>query len=133
VLADAIAFAPSLLVGQGLGILAATADVVDGVRPRNVLRLHPRLAGRLAVILTALGVTLGAAGVADAARLRVALGITCAAAAFLLALATWVLLIEPDDEGGDRNGLDEPKWWPQFESDLHDWIRRTRIPAGPRV
>lgn len=116
-----------------MGIIAATAGWVNGVRPRTVLREHSLLLSRAAFGLASVGLVLGAIGVAEVDRLQAALGSTCAAAAFLVAIATWLLLVEPEDEGEEQDGLDEPKWWPQFEQDLADWSRQSRIPAGPRL
>ncbi len=129
----AIAFAASLLAGPSMGIIAASAGWVQGVRPRQFLRECRPLLRRCAFGFASMGLVLGAVGVAEADRLQAALGSTCAAAAFLVAIATWLLLVEPEDEGDEPNGLDEPKWWPQFEADLADWTRQTRIPVGPRL
>jgi hypothetical protein len=56
---------------------------------------------------------------------------TCLGAALLLAFATWLLLIESDDDGESRT--DDPDWWPEFERELGIWSRRLKVPAGPRT
>jgi hypothetical protein len=61
---------------------------------------------------------------------RAALALTCLAVAFLLAAASWLLLVEPDDDG-TIEGPDEPEWWPAFERELEEWTRG-RVSLGGR-
>lgn len=131
--AIAIALVASLLAGPSLGLLAATGGWVRGVCPRNFLRERRHLFQSCALGVVSIGCVLGAVGVVAADRLQVALGSTCAGTTLLVAIATWILLVEPDGGGEEPEGLDEPKWWPQFERDLADWTRQIRIPAGPRL
>ncbi len=63
--------------------------------------------------------------------------------AALFSLTAYFALRTPDD-GGDDGGVDEdlpdPPWWPDFERDLRDYIRRgpkppakpPRLPTGTR-
>jgi hypothetical protein len=61
---------------------------------------------------------------------RAALALTCLAVSLLLAAASWLLLVEPDD-GGPDDAPDEPEWWPAFERELEEWTRG-RVPLGGR-
>ena len=57
------------------------------------------------------------------------LTLTCFAATLLIALASWLLLVEEDDDYPGETP-DEPEWWPAFERELDAWTRRTRVPVG---
>lgn len=131
--AVAVAFVATLLAGAAFGVLAAALAWVRDVRPRRFLRAHASALSAAAGAIAAAAVGIAALSVTQADRLQQALVPTCAAVCLLLALATWLLLVEPDDDGGDADDADEPKWWPQFEEELADWSRKTRVPAGPRV
>jgi len=63
---------------------------------------------------------------------RLALALTCGAAALLLGFATWVLLVEPDDRY-PSDTPDEPEWWPAFERELEAWTQRRHVPSGTRT
>lgn len=130
--AIAVAFAATLLVGPAVGLLAAVLGWVKEVRPRQFLRKRSSLLSKAAALFAAAGFVLVGIGIAQADRLQAPLAPTCAAAALLLAIATWLLSVEPDDGGEEAETLDEPKWWPDFERDLADWTETTRLPAGPR-
>ncbi len=82
------------------------------------------------VAVAATGVTL--AGVIAERHQQAALALTCLAVSILLAIASWVLLVEADDDGPDEIP-DDPEWWPAFERQLEDWTRQRRVPAGPRA
>jgi hypothetical protein len=62
----------------------------------------------------------------------ITLALTCLAVSVLIAVASWVLLVESDDDGPEEIP-DDPEWWPAFERELADWSRRRRVPAGPRA
>jgi hypothetical protein len=128
----AIAFAAAAAGGSAVGVLAATLGWVEGVQPRRLVREHVNLVTKTAFGLASAAGLAVAISVAQTDRLQAALGPTCAAAAFLLAIAAWVLAVEPEDEGEALEELDEPKWWPQFERDLTEWRDRMRVPVGPR-
>ena len=62
---------------------------------------------------------------------RPALLATCVAVVALTGFATWVLLIEADDD--DRFAASgEPEWWPTFERELEAWSRREPAEAPRR-
>jgi hypothetical protein len=96
-----------------------------------VLREHRSALEPLSVVVAAIAVLGALGGIIGADQLRWALAPTCAASALLVGIASWLLLVEPDDHG-EIDSWGDPHWWPQFERDLDDW-RRTRIPAGPRT
>jgi hypothetical protein len=130
VAAIAIAFAATLMAGVSAGLFCAIRASADGVRPRRVLRDHRSVLEPLSAVIVVVGLLGAIAGVITADHLRWALAPTCAAAGLLVAIASWLVLVEPDDRG-DVDSWGDPHWWPQFERDLDDW-RRSRIPAGPR-
>jgi hypothetical protein len=56
--------------------------------------------------------------------------------AAMLSITTFFALRTPDDAGGENDGSPddqpEPPWWPDFERDLRDYMRRRpREPAKP--
>jgi hypothetical protein len=77
------------------------------------------------------GITLVVAAIAVTSTdsLRWTLAVTCLAAGALVAIATWLVSVEPDDEG-DADEVVEPKWWPDFERELAEWQQSRRVPAG---
>jgi hypothetical protein len=119
------------MAGVAGGVLCAARAGAAGTRPRRWLREHRLVMERASAALTiaALGVTAYAAVAAD--HPRAPLAATCAATAVLLAIATWLILVERD-EGGETDVWGDPKWWPQFERDLAEWTRHSRVPAGRR-
>jgi len=93
------------------------------------LRHHEGLARHAGRGLALAGSVTAVIGVLASGHQRLALALTCAAAALLLGFATWLLLVEPDDH--DPSGTpDEPQWWPAFERELEAWTRRARVPSG---
>lgn len=128
--AIAIAFTAALIAGISAGLFCALRASADGVRPRRVLREHRTVLEPLSLIVAGTGLLGAIAGVVGADHLRWALAPTCAAAGLLIAIASWLVLVEPDDNG-EVDSWGDPHWWPQFEQDLDEW-QRTRIPAGPR-
>lgn len=128
--AIAIAFTAALIAGISAGLFCALRASADGVRPRRVLREHRTVLEPLSLIVAGTGLIGAIAGVVGADHLRWALAPTCAAAGLLIAIASWLVLVEPDDNG-EVDSWGDPHWWPQFEQDLDEW-QRTRIPAGPR-
>jgi hypothetical protein len=130
VAAIAIAFTAALIAGISAGLFCALRASADGVRPRRVLRERRTILEPLSVFVAGCGLLGAIAGVIGADHLRWALAPTCAAAGLLIAIATWLVLVEPDDHG-EIDSWGDPHWWPQFEQDLDEW-RRSRIPAGPR-
>jgi hypothetical protein len=131
VAAIAIAFTAAMIAGISAGLFCAIRASTDGVRPRRVLREHRSALEPLSVVVAAIAVLGALGGIIGADQLRWALAPTCAASALLVGIASWLLLVEPDDHG-EIDSWGDPHWWPQFERDLDDW-RRTRIPAGPRT
>jgi len=125
------AIASSVFAGASAGVLLAALSRGD-VRPRRSLRDHGRLArpGAACVAFAATLLTVG--GVEAARHDRVALAFTCVAVALLLAFASWLLLVEPDDDDYPADTPDEPEWWPAFERDFEAWSRRARVPSGHR-
>ena len=114
-----------------MGVLCATRGWSEGVRPRRFFREHARGTDACATALAGAGLVAATVAITGADRFQWTLASTCAAAGLLLAVATWLLSVEPDDEGDAEDPL-EPKWWPQFERELAEWQRTNRIPAGPR-
>jgi hypothetical protein len=130
VAAIAIAFAAAITAGISAGLLCAIRASADGVRPRRVLREHRTVLEPLSAVMSSLALLGAVAGVVGADHLRWALAPTCAATAMLLAIASWLVLVEPDDNG-EVDSWGDPQWWPEFERDLEEW-RRSRTPVGPR-
>lgn len=126
----AIAFAAALIAGISAGLFCAVRASSDGVRPRRLLREHRSVLEPLSAAIACIALGGAVGGIITADHLRWALAPTCAAAALLVGIASWLLLVEPDDHG-EIDSWGNPHWWPQFERDLDEW-RRTRIPAGPR-
>jgi hypothetical protein len=131
VAAIAIAFTAALIAGISAGLFCALRASADGVRPRRILREHRTVLEPLSAIVTCIALGGAIGGVIGADHLRWALAPTCAAAGLLIAIASWLVLVEPEDDG-EIDAWGDPHWWPQFEQDLDDW-RRSRIPAGPRA
>jgi len=129
--AIATAFGASLLAGVSIGVLCGTRGYAEGIRPRRFVREHRRLVEAVGVPVTGVTVLVAAAAVAGAGGLRVSLAPSCAAAAVLVAIAAWLLVVEADD-GGESEASTEPKWWPQFERELFEWSRTRRTPTAPR-
>ena len=111
-----------------MGVLLAASTRRDGIRARAALREHSLLATRFAACATLILWAGGLAGVLSAERDRAWLGLTCVAAALLLAVATWLLLLETDDDYPGETP-DEPAWWPGFERELREWMRTRRVPV----
>jgi hypothetical protein len=130
VAAIAIAFTAAVIAGISAGLFCALRTSADGVRPRRLLREHRPGLEPLSVIVAGCGLLGAIAGVIGADHLRWSLAPTCAAAGLLIAIASWLVLVEPDDHG-EVDSWGDPHWWPQFEQDLDEW-RRTRVPAGTR-
>jgi hypothetical protein len=123
------AVASAVLAGASTGVILAAASRGDGVRARRSLRDHPRLARRGGGCVAVFASVLAFAGVTAARHQQAGLALTCIAAASLIALASWLLLVEADDDDPGETS-DEPEWWPSFERDLDEWVLRTRAPAG---
>ena len=119
----------SVVAGASAGVLLAVASCGNGYRARRALRYQAVFARRSSTALAIAAILVTGAGVYAVAHQRIGLALTCAATAFLIALASWLLLVEEDDDYPDETP-DEPKWWPDFERQFHDWTRRTRVPAG---
>jgi hypothetical protein len=130
VAAIAVAFAAALIAGISAGLFCAVRASADGVRPRRVLREYRSILEPLSATVVCIAILGAVAGIVTADHLRWALAPTCAAAGVLVAIASWLVLVEPDDRG-EIDSWGDPHWWPQFEQDLDEW-RRSRIPAGPR-
>jgi hypothetical protein len=128
VVAAVSAIASGVVAGAWMGVLVAATSYGAGVRPRRWLRENARLSRRFCGCGVAVA---GAVLVGDVLRTshdRVALALTCVAVTLLLALATWLLLVEQDDDGSIGTP-DEPEWWPAFERELEAWTRRPRVPT----
>jgi hypothetical protein len=130
VAAIAIAFTAAVIAGISAGLFCALRTSADGVRPRRLLREHRPALEPLSVIVAGCGLLGAIAGVIGADHLRWSLAPTCAATGLLIAIASWLVLVEPDDHG-EVDSWGDPHWWPQFEQDLDEW-RRTRVPSGTR-
>ena len=128
--AIAIAFAGALSAGIASGLFCAIRATGEGVRPRRLLREHRHVLEPLSAAVAGVALIGAVIGVVGADHLRWALAPTCAAAGLLIAIASWLVLVESDDNG-EVDSWGDPHWWPQFEQDLDEW-RRTRIPAGSR-
>jgi hypothetical protein len=128
-----MAFAAAVIAGIAVGVLSATRGWVSGVRPRPLLRAHKIFADRASWTLVGICIGLTPAAIGTTDHLRATLGVTCASTALLLAVATWLLAVEPD-EGGEASAEDEPRWWPEFERELDAWRResRNRVPTNSR-
>jgi hypothetical protein len=125
------AIASSILAGASTGIVLAATVRGGGFRPRRSLRERSHVARRCGgCIASAAAVATIAAALAERHE-RPALALTCVAVTLLIALASWLLLVEPDD-GYPGETPDEPEWWPAFERELEVWTRRSRVPTGPR-
>jgi hypothetical protein len=120
--AIAVAFGASVAAGVGGGIFGATRQWTQSVRPRRFVREHRPAFEGFGFVLTMVAVGVAALTVAGADVMRFALGVSCAAAGVLLAVASWLLLIESDDDD-EPNLSPEPSWWPEFERELDEWSR----------
>lgn len=120
-----VAFAASFPVGVALGVVSATC-ARGSLRPCRRLREH----GTVAVWVSALVALAGGAMVGVAAAQvdyqRAFLVVTCGAIVLVVAVTSWLLLVETD-EGDAHASDDEPEWWPTFERDFEEWTRRTRV------
>jgi hypothetical protein len=125
------ALGASAFLGASLGALAATTGAGPGVRPRQLLRSHRLIVLRGGSCIAFTALLAAVATILDVPHDRELLALTCLAVAVLLALASWVLLVEPDDDGHDDTPLD-PAWWPDFERDFEEWTRRPRVPTETR-
>ena len=128
--AIAVAFSAALIAGIASGLFCAIRASGEGVRPRRLLREHRRVLEPLSAAVAGVALVGTVIGIVGADHLRWALAPTCAAAGLLIAIASWLVLVEPDDNG-EVDSWGDPHWWPQFERDLDEW-QRTRIPVGPR-
>jgi hypothetical protein len=125
-----IAFGASVLAGIAGGVLGATRAWADGVRPRRLIRERDG-AFTAAAFVMAIAVVVAATAIAGSDALRASLAVSCAAAAVLFAVASWLFLVEPDDDSESEPSL-EPSWWPQFERDFTAWSRTRRRPTASR-
>jgi hypothetical protein len=123
--------ASSLVAGAATGIVLATVGRVNGFRARSFLRRNAPVVRRGAVGLAAVSAGATLACVLSVGRDPAALGLTCVATWFLIALSSWLLLVEEDDDYPGE-APDEPEWWPAFERELAVWTRHWRVPTGPR-
>lgn len=127
VVAALTGLACSVLGGVSTGVLVAMTTRGEGIRPRAALRAYGRRARWCAGCLTLVFSVGVLAGVLLVEYNRVWLGLTCLAAMMLVTVATWLLLIETDDD--DPGAVpDDPAWWPEFERELREWAR-TRGPV----
>jgi hypothetical protein len=126
------AIASTAVAGGSIGVFVAAATHAHGFRPRRSLREHGRLARRWAAIVAVAATAATIAGVVAERHQQAPLALTCLAVGLLLAVASWVVLVEADDDGADEIPED-PEWWPAFERELADWSRQRRVPAGPRA
>jgi hypothetical protein len=131
VVATVAALASSVLAGASTGIALASVGVGGGVRPRRSLRESGQLARRGGGCIALAAATAAIASVLGEDHDRPALALTCVAVMLLIAVASWLLLVEPDDDDPGETP-DEPEWWPGFERELEAWTRQSRVPAGPR-
>ena len=125
-----VAIASSVLAGASAGVVLAAASNGD-LRPRRALRHHCGVARCVGSCLVLAGSVTAVFGVFASDHQRLALALTCIAAALLLGFATWVLLVEPDDHY-PSDTPDEPEWWPAFERELEAWTQRARVSSGTR-
>jgi hypothetical protein len=130
VVAAVVAIASSVLAGLSVGVVAAAAALGHGVRPRRRLREKSRIATRCGSSVAIATAGVAGAGVIAEQHGRATLALTCLAVSLLLAAASWLLLVEPDDNG-TTDGPNEPEWWPAFERELEEWTRG-RVPTGGR-
>jgi len=120
-----VAFAASLPLGVGLGVVGATC-ARGSVRPCRRLLDHG-LAAVSSGTLLALAATATIAAAATRVGYRPALlAAMCCSIALLVGAAVWLFLVEADD--GDALATDDdPEWWPTFERELDEWSRRARV------
>jgi hypothetical protein len=123
------AIASSVVTGAATGALLATAGRGHGFRARQSLRGHTHAVRQGGASVAAASVLATLACVLTVSRDRMGLALTCFAATLLIALASWLLLVEEDDDYPGATP-DEPEWWPAFERELDEWKRSTRVPAG---
>lgn len=119
----------SVLGGVSTGVLVAATTRGEGIRARAFLRAHGRRATWCAGCMTLVFSVGVLAGVLSVEYNRVWLGLTCLAAMLLLTVATWLVLIETDEDDDPDEAPDDPAWWPEFERELREWARN-RVPAG---
>jgi hypothetical protein len=128
--AAVLALASSTVAGASIGLVLAASGRASGVRPRAWLRRAGSgltRAGSVAAVAASALAIVGGLGAQDS---QPALALTCFGAAALIAFATWLLLVEPEDDDS-TDGPNEPDWWPAFERELEDWTRG-RVPTGGR-
>jgi hypothetical protein len=121
----------SAVAGVSAGVVLAVASRGNGYRARSSLREHAVFARRSGTAMAVAASIVCGIGVYAVTRERLSLVLTCVASAFLLALASWSLLVEEDDDYPGETS-DEPNWWPDFERQFHEWADRDRVPAGHR-
>ena len=125
------AIASSIVTGAATGALLATAGRGHGFRARQSLRRHASTVMRAGGSAAAAAVLATLACVLAVSRDRTGLALTCFAVVLLIAFASWLLLVEEDDDHPGETPH-EPEWWPAFERELDAWTRRSRVPVGPR-
>jgi len=129
--AVATAFGASIFAGLAIGAFGATRRWLDGVRPRSIIRRHLALFEGCTFLLTTVAVAVASVAVSRVDSTRLTLAVSSAAVAALVAVASWLVLVERDDDG-DLAPSPEPNWWPQFERELDDWNRARRTPLRTR-
>ena len=125
------AIASSIVTGAAAGALLATAGRGHGFRARQSLRRHAQAVRRGGGSIAAASVLATAACVLAVSGDRTGLVLTCFGVSLLIAFASWLLLVEEDDDHPGETPH-EPEWWPAFERELDAWTRRSRVPAGRR-
>ena len=123
------AIASSVVAGAATGALLASAGRGHGFRARQALRRHAHAVRQGGGSVAAVSILATLTCVLSVSRDRMGLTLTCFAATLLIALASWLLLVEEDDDYPGETP-DEPEWWPAFERELDEWKRSTRVPAG---
>ena len=120
-----VAFAASLPLGVGLGVVTATR-AARSLRPCRRLREHRSVALWSGVSIAFAGAATIAVASARVDYQRALLVATCGAIVLLVGVVVWLLLVETDD-GDAPASDDEPEWWPTFERELEEWARHTRV------
>jgi hypothetical protein len=120
-----VAFAASLTLGAGLGVVSATL-ARGSLRPCRRLREHWNLAMWTGGLLALAGAATIAIASAHVDYQRAFLLATCGAIVLIVGGASWLLLVETDD-GDAWSADDEPEWWPTFERELEEWSRDARV------
>jgi hypothetical protein len=125
------AIACGVVAGASVGLLVAAVSRGAGVRPRQWLRDNAGLSRRVGGWGATGAAAVVVAGIFGDGHDRTGLAFTCIAVTLLIAIASWLVLVEPDDDGSTE-APDEPEWWPAFERELETWTRRSRLPAHRR-